>query len=88
MHRLTLVGLCEAYVWSAVPMKVLGRAGKVAEGAVKGCAGGYSIYKVTRRAKGRGFMIVRYKTRGLHHQLSAGCTPRGMVALWAVSLTS
>ena len=30
------------------PMKVLGRAGKVAEGAVKGCAGRYSIYKVTR----------------------------------------
>ena len=52
MRRLTLVGLCGAYAWCAVPMKALDRAGKVAEGAVKGCAGGYSIYKVTRARKG------------------------------------
>ena len=53
VHRLTLVGLCGACACSAVPMKALDRAGKVAEGAVKGCAGGIdSIYKVTRARKG------------------------------------
>ena len=36
----TLVGLCGACAWCAVPMKALDRAGKVAEGAVKGWAGG------------------------------------------------
>ena len=29
-------GVCVVCAWCAVPMKVLGRAGKVAEGAVKG----------------------------------------------------
>ena len=52
VHRLTLVGLCGACAWCAVPMKALDRAGKVAEGAVKGSAVGYSIYKVTRARKG------------------------------------
>jgi len=40
VHRLTLVGLWGACAWCAVPMKALGRAGKVAEIAVKGSAVG------------------------------------------------
>ena len=53
VRRLTLVGLCGACVWSAVPMKVLGRAGKVAEGAVKGWAGGVREGRVYIRLRAR-----------------------------------
>ena len=49
VRRLTLVGLCGACVWSAVPMKVLGCAGKVAEGAVKGCAEGIVYIRLRAR---------------------------------------
>lgn len=49
VHRLTLVGLCGACAWCAVPMKVLGRAGKVAEVAVKGCAGGIVYIRLRAR---------------------------------------
>ena len=49
VRRLTLVGLCGAYAWCAVPMKALGRAGRVAEGAVKGCAEGIVYIRLRAR---------------------------------------
>ena len=57
VSRLTLVGLCGACVWCVVPMKALGRAGRVAEGAVKGCAGG--IVYIRLRARERAWLYDR-----------------------------
>ena len=41
-----------ACAWCVVPMKALGRVGRIAEGAWRRRAVGYSIYKVTRARKG------------------------------------